>query len=570
MGATTLNEYRQHIEKDAALERRFQPVHVGEPTVDDTISILRGLKGRYEKHHGVKIKDSAILSAASLSDRYIADRFLPDKAIDLLDEAASKLAMERDSVPGEIDKIQRELTRLELAARQLREEEETESQVADMKDRIDALKLHEASLLEQWNQEKLGMQDIQQVRQEHADAEHAFQQLDSRIQAKRASQQPVSEDEYQSLFEIDARLKTLRKNLEAATESDRPNEGTRVLLRQEVTDAEIADVVSLWTGIPVSRMLEAERAKLLQLEQRLQQRLIGQEEAVVAVSNAVRRSRSGLQDPTQPVGSFLFLGPTGVGKTELCKALAEVLFDDETAMVRLDMSEYMERHSVSRLIGAPPGYVGYEDGGKLTEAVRRRPYCVVLLDEIEKAHPDVMNILLQLLDDGRLTDSHGRTVSFSHCIVVMTSNIGSQLIQRVVEEGGDEMEMRESVQQTLRNRLLPEFLNRIDETIVFHPLSPGELRQITNLQIEQLIDKVADQEVTLDVSDEARDLLSEEGYDAVYGARPLKRVLQQRLENPLASRLLEGILSDGDVVRAVAIDGAIAFQESALNQEECS
>ena len=572
VGATTLNEYRQHLEKDAALERRFQPVHGGEPTVDDTVSILRGIKGRYEKHHGVKIKDSAILSAASLSHRYIADRFLPDKAIDLLDEAASKLAMERDSVPGEIDKIQRELTRLELAARQLREEqdEETESQVADMKARIDALKLHEASLLEQWNQEKLGMQDIQQVRQEHDEAEHAFQQLDSRIQAKRASQQPVSEDEYQSLFEIDARLKTVRKKLEAATESDRPKEGTRVLLRQEVTDAEIADVVSLWTGIPVSRMLEAERAKLLQLEQRLQQRLIGQQEAVVAVSNAVRRSRSGLQDPTQPVGSFLFLGPTGVGKTELCKALAEVLFDDETAMVRLDMSEYMERHSVSRLIGAPPGYVGYEDGGKLTEAVRRRPYCVVLLDEIEKAHPDVMNILLQLLDDGRLTDSHGRTVSFSHCIVVMTSNIGSQLIQRVVEEGGSETEMRESVQETLQSRLLPEFLNRIDETIVFHPLSPAELRQITNLQVEQLIDKVADQEVTLDVSDEARDLLSEEGYDPLYGARPLKRVLQQRLENPLASRLLEGILSDGDVVRAVAIDGAIAFQESELTQEECS
>ena len=342
------------------------------------------------------------------------------------------------------------------------------------------------------------------------------------------------------------------------------------MLHQDVTDSEIADVVSLWTGIPVSRMLETERTKLLQLEQRLQERLIGQQEAVVAVSNAVRRSRSGLQDPSQPIGSFLFLGPTGVGKTELCKALAEVLFDDETAMVRLDMSEYMERHSVSRLIGAPPGYVGYEDGGKLTEAVRRRPYCVVLLDEIEKAHPDVMNILLQLLDDGRLTDSHGRTANFSHCIVVMTSNIGSQLIQRVAEEGGDETELRESVRQTLQTRLLPEFLNRIDETIVFHALSPGEIRQITNLQVKQLIDKVADQEVTLDVSDEARDLLSEKGYDPAYGARPLKRVLQQQLENPLASRLLEGMLSDGDVVRAVAINGAIAFQESALSQEECS
>ena len=572
VGATTLNEYRQYLEKDAALERRFQPVHVGEPTVDDTVSILRGIKGRYEKHHGVKIKDSAIVSAAGLSHRYIADRFLPDKAIDLLDEAASKLAMERDSVPAEIDKIQRELTRLELAARQLLEEqdEETESQAADMKGRIQSLKLQEATLLEQWNQEKLGMQDIQQVRQQHDDAEHAFQQLDSQIQAKRASQQPVSEAEYQDLFEIDSRLKTLRLNLESATEPERQKEGPRALLHQDVTDSEIADVVSLWTGIPVSRMLETERTKLLQLEQRLQERLIGQQEAVVAVSNAVRRSRSGLQDPSQPIGSFLFLGPTGVGKTELCKALAEVLFDDETAMVRLDMSEYMERHSVSRLIGAPPGYVGYEDGGKLTEAVRRRPYCVVLLDEIEKAHPDVMNILLQLLDDGRLTDSHGRTANFSHCIVVMTSNIGSQLIQRVAEEGGDETELRESVRQTLQTRLLPEFLNRIDETIVFHALSPGEIRQITNLQVKQLIDKVADQEVTLDVSDEARDLLSEKGYDPAYGARPLKRVLQQQLENPLASRLLEGMLSDGDVVRAVAINGAIAFQESALSQEECS
>ena len=564
VGATTLDEYRQHLEKDAALERRFQPVHVGEPTVEDTVSILRGIKGRYEKHHGVKVKDSAIVAAAKLSHRYIADRFLPDKAIDLLDEAASKLAMERDSVPGEIDKIQRELTRLELAARQLREEpaSEVEAQVADINARIKELKKQEASLLEQWNLEKLAMEDTQQLREEADDAEHAFQQLDSRVQSKRAFQEPVSEAEYQSLFELDSRLKSLRARLDAVAECELPGEEQRVLLRQNVTNEEIAEVVSLWTGIPVTRMLETERTKLLGLEERLQERLIGQEEAVVAVSNAVRRSRSGLQDETRPVGSFLFLGPTGVGKTELCKALAEVLFDDETAMVRLDMSEYMERHSVSRLVGAPPGYVGYEDGGKLTEAVRRRPYSVVLLDEIEKAHPDVMNILLQLLDDGRLTDSHGRTVNFAHCIVVMTSNIGSQLIRRIAEEEGGPEEMKESVQQTLRAQLLPEFLNRIDETVIFEPLTAEEIRLITNLQVSRLIDRVADQELILDVTEGARDLLSKEGYDPAYGARPLKRVLQRELENPLATRLLEGGLPSGAVVRAVALDGAIAFQEA--------
>ena len=502
------------------------------------------------------------MASAKLSHRYIADRFLPDKAIDLLDEAASKLAMERDSVPSEIDKIQRELTRMELAARQLLEEKDDEmkTRIAEIDARIEELKRQEATLLEQWNLEKVGMQDIQQLRQDCDDAEHAFQQLDSQIQTKRATQQPVSEGEYQSLFELDARLKSIRSTLDSAADYERPAEERRVLLRQDVTDEEIADVVSLWTGIPVNRMLETERAKLLELELRLQERLIGQEEAVVAVSNAVRRSRSGLQDANQPVGSFLFLGPTGVGKTELCKALAEVLFDDEGAMVRLDMSEYMERHSVSRLIGAPPGYVGYEDGGKLTEAVRRRPYCVVLLDEIEKAHPDVMNILLQLLDDGRLTDSHGRTVSFSHCIVVMTSNIGSQLIQRVTEEGGGAEEMQESVRQTLQSRLLPEFLNRIDETIIFHPLSANEIRHITNLQVKQLINKVADQEVALDVSEGARNLLSEEGYDPAYGARPLKRVLQRRLENPLANRLLAGDLPEGGAVRAIALDGEIALE----------
>jgi len=363
------------------------------------------------------------------------------------------------------------------------------------------------------------------------------------------------------LFELDARVKQLQGNLDAVADSVRPTSDGRILLRQDVTEDEIAEVVSDWTGIPVSRMVEAERQKLLELESRLHERLIGQDEAVVAVSNAVRRSRSGLQDESRPVGSFLFLGPTGVGKTELCKSLAAVLFDDESAMVRLDMSEYMERHSVSRLIGAPPGYVGYEEGGKLTEAVRRTPYSVVLLDEIEKAHPDVMNLLLQLLDDGRLTDSHGRTVDFANCIVVMTSNIGSQLIRRVAEEGGDAEEMRESVQTTLEGRLLPEFLNRIDETIVFHPLTRDEIRRITNLQVKSLIRRAAVQAVTLDVSDSARDLLSEEGYHPAYGARPLKRVVQRQLENPLATRLLSGSLSEGGTVRAVVNDGVIALED---------
>jgi len=563
VGATTLDEYRQHLEKDAALERRFQPIVVNEPGEEDTISILRGIKGRYEKHHGVKIKDSAILSAVKLSSRYIADRYLPDKAIDLLDEAASKIALERDSVPAEIDEIQRELTRLELAARQLAEEQEDglQEELVAIRTRIEAYREKEAILLEQWNHEKLGMQDVQQLREQCDEAEHAFQLLDRRLQGQRAAQEPVSEGEYQSLFELDTRLKELRVALDAVADSERtPTEGP-TLLRQEVTEDEIAEVVSSWTGIPLSRMLETERQKLLELELRLQERLIGQDEAVVAVSNAVRRSRSGLQEESRPVGSFLFLGPTGVGKTELCKSLAEVLFDDETAMIRLDMSEYMERHSVSRLVGAPPGYVGYEDGGKLTEAVRRSPYCVVLLDEIEKAHSDVMNILLQLLDDGRLTDSHGRTVSFSNAIIVMTSNIGSQLIRRVAEEGGGVEEMQAGVRQTLEGRLLPEFLNRIDETIVFQPLTRDEIRRITDLQVESLIDKVADQDVKLDVSEGARDFLSQKGYDPAYGARPLRRVVQRQLENPLATTLLAGGLSEGGLIRAVVDDGAISLEE---------
>ena len=559
IGATTLDEYRQQIEKDAALERRFQPVYVGEPTVEDTIAILRGIKGRYETHHGLKIRDSALLAASHLSHRYIADRFLPDKAIDLVDEAASKLAMERDSVPAEIDKVQRELTRMELAARQLREEatEEPSQELGEINQRIEDLKREEAALLEQWTIEKLGMHDIQQVREQCAATEHQFERLDNAIQSKRAAQEPVSEQEYQELFEVDALLKSLKTKLDTAHESEELAPEGRGLLREEVTDEEIAEVVSAWTGIPVSRMVEAERAKLLVLEERLQQRLVGQDDAVRAVSDAVRRSRSGLQNADQPIGSFLFLGPTGVGKTELCKSLAEMLFDDESAMVRIDMSEYMERHSVSRLIGAPPGYVGYDEGGKLTEAVRRRPYCVLLLDEIEKAHQDVMNILLQLLDDGRLTDSRGRTVNFSNCIVVMTSNIGSQLIQRVTEEGGDESEMESSVRQALQARLLPEFINRIDETIVFRPLSASQIKEISDLQLVGLEKKMTAQQFSLSVDASAREYLAEEGYDPSYGARPLKRVIKQQLENPLAKLILGGQLVAGEAAHVGMAKGQI-------------
>ncbi|MCA9220684.1 MAG: AAA family ATPase, partial [Planctomycetales bacterium] len=435
IGATTLDEYREHIEKDAALERRFQPVYVGEPSVEDTISILRGLKPRYEAHHGVKIKDSALVAAARLSQRYITDRFLPDKAIDLVDEAASRLAMELESVPTEIDEVQRRLRQLELAHRQLAEEteESAQEQLAEIEDEMERLKQREANLREQWEAEKMGLGDVQKTRQEAERVQHEFQQLDSAIKERQSTGQPVSEADYQRMYELDVQRRKLLERIEAE-ESQTPKtevESERRLLRQEVTDDEIAEVVSAWTGVPVSRMLETERAKLLVLEDRIHQRMVNQDEAVEAVSNAVRRSRSGLQDPNRPIGSFLFLGPTGVGKTELCKALAELLFDDENAMVRLDMSEYMEKHTVSRLIGAPPGYVGYEEGGKLTEAVRRRPYCVLLLDEIEKAHRDVFNVLLQLLDDGRLTDSHGKTVNFTNTIVVMTSNLGSQIIQQI-------------------------------------------------------------------------------------------------------------------------------------------
>jgi len=564
IGATTLDEDRKHVEKDKALERRFQPVFVGEPSVEDTITILRGLKARYEGHHGVKIKDSALVSAARLSHRYITGRFLPDKAIDLVDEAASRVAMELESVPAAIDEVQRRLRQLELAARQLAEETEDTAQerLADIEDEMESLKHKLASLREQWEAEKLGVGDIQKVRQDAERVQLEYTQLDAAIKEKQSSGIPVGEADYQKLYELDVQLRQLAQRIEAESDAPAAQTSERRLLRQEVTDDEIAEVVSAWTGIPVTRMLETERAKLLVMEERLHQRVVGQNEAVEAVSNAVRRSRSGLQDPHRPLGSFIFLGPTGVGKTELCKALAEIMFDDEHAMVRLDMSEFMEKHTVSRLIGAPPGYVGYEEGGKLTEAVRRRPYSVVLLDEIEKAHRDVFNILLQVLDDGRLTDNHGNTVDFTNTVIVMTSNIGSQMIQQIAEEGGDEQEMRTAVKESLQARFLPEFLNRIDETIIFHPLDRTQIRTIVEIQTRGLAKQLEQQGITLHVTPAAQDAIASEGYDPSYGARPLKRVIQQRIQNPLATEILKGNVKEGHILTIDAQDGEFAFKTS--------
>jgi len=559
IGATTLDEYRKHIEKDAALERRFQPVFVGEPSVEDTIAILRGLKPRYEAHHkGVKIKDSALVAAAELSHRYIADRFLPDKAIDLMDEATSRIAMELQSVPSEIDEVQRRLVQLELAGRQLAEETEphAKERLAEIEAEAADLRQKLASLREQWEAEKSGVGSAQELRQQLDEAQVAFDQASAQVKERQALGQAVSEEMYQQLYELDVRRKQLADRLEReeaekeAADKDAAKQAkpTKRLLRRAVGPEEIAEVVSSWTGIPVTRLVETERAKLLVLEERLHQRVVGQEEAVEAVSNAVRRSRSGLQDPNRPIGSFIFLGPTGVGKTELCKALAEVLFDDENAMVRIDMSEYMEKHTVARLIGAPPGYVGYEEGGRLTEAVRRRPYSVVLLDEIEKAHRDVFNVLLQVLDDGRLTDSLGHTVDFTNTIVVMTSNVGSQMIQEITKEKGSAEEVREAVQEALASRFLPEFLNRIDETIVFHPLDERHIHRIVGLQLDRLVGQAAKAGIELEYCESVVDEIARLGYDPIYGARPLKRVIQQQLQNALARELLGGEFVEGDRV----------------------
>ncbi len=568
IGATTLDEYRKHIEKDAALERRFQPVMVGEPSVEDTIAILRGLKPRYEAHHkGVKIKDSALVAAAELSHRYIADRFLPDKAIDLMDEATSRIAMELQSVPGEIDEVQRRLVQLELAARQLAEEteEHAKDRLAEIEKESEDLRRTLASLREQWEAEKSGVGSAEELRKQLDEVELAFEKASVEIKDRQATGQPVSEELFQRLYELDQKRKGLAARAEQeeseAPKTEKPERSKR-LLRREVGPEEIAEVVSAWTGIPLTRLVETERAKLLVLEERLHERVVGQEEAVEAVSNAVRRSRSGLQDPNRPIGSFIFLGPTGVGKTELCKALAEVLFDDENAMVRLDMSEFMERHTVARLIGAPPGYVGYEEGGRLTEAVRRRPYCVVLLDEVEKAHRDVFNVLLQVLDDGRLTDSLGHTVDFTNTIVVMTSNVGSQSIQEITRQGGSDAEVRNAVKEALQAHFLPEFLNRIDETIVFHPLDERHLEQIVSIQVSNLKKQAARAGIEVECTPAAVAEIARLGYDPTYGARPLKRVIQQQLQNPLASELLSGRFPEGSTVTIDFVQDGFTFATS--------
>ena len=534
VGATTLDEYRKHIEKDPALERRFQPVMVNEPNVEDTISILRGLKEHYESHHGVRITDAAIIAAATLSDRYISDRQLPDKAIDLIDEAASRLRMEIDSMPAEIDEATRQLTRQQIEATALSKETTPEArdrllvlqkQIAERQEQVQALKTR-------WQLEKDAISGVQPLKEEINGLRTAFQQAFAR------AQQTHRNEDFAQAFEIDKKLKEAEAKLVDVDQKFQQiqSHGER-MLREEVLDEDIAKVVSLWTGIPVTKMLQGEREKLLNMEDRIHERMVNQAEAVRAVANAVRRSRAGLQDRNRPIGSFIFLGPTGVGKTELCKALAEFLFDDERNMVRIDMSEFMEKHSVARLIGAPPGYVGYEEGGRLTEAVRRQPYCVLLLDEIEKAHRDVFNILLQLLDDGRLTDSQGRTVNFSNTIVVMTSNIGSQMI---IEAAGteSEREIHDRCMAALQKHFLPEFLNRVDEVIVFSPLDRDDIREIVDLQLVKLNEQMQENGYTLALTAAAKDLLAEAGYDPIYGARPLKRVIQQRLQNALANQIL--------------------------------
>jgi len=536
IGATTLDEYRKYIEKDAALERRFQPVQINEPSVEDTISILRGLREKYEVHHGVRIKDAALVSAAVLSDRYISDRFLPDKAIDLIDEAASKLRIEIDSMPTEIDEVERKIKQFEIEVQALKKEkdkasaarmEKIKKELSNLKEKSNSMKVH-------WEQEKEIIKNIRSLKEEiektRIEAEHAERDGDL---------QKAAELKYGKMLELGNKLTAENKRLEQLQKGQK-------MLKEEVDEEDIAETVSKWTGIPVTRLVEAEIEKLIHMEERLKKRVVGQDEAISVVSNAIRRARAGLQDPNRPIGSFIFLGPTGVGKTELSKALAEFLFDDERAMVRVDMSEYMEKHTVSRLIGAPPGYVGYEEGGYLTEAVRRKPYSVILLDEIEKAHSDVFNILLQIMDDGRLTDGHGRTVDFKNTVIIMTSNIGSQWITELGDK--DEEEMKKRITEAMKNNFKPEFLNRVDDTVIFHRLGMDQITKIVGIQIENLKENLKSKKLILSVTDKAEKLLAKEGFDPVYGARPLKRVIQNEIQNVLAMKLLNGEIKEGDKV----------------------
>ena len=551
IGATTLDEYRKYIEKDAALERRFQPVVVGQPTVEDTISILRGLRERYEIHHGVRLKDTALVAAAVLSQRYIADRFLPDKAIDLVDEAASRLRMEIDSMPAELDEIERRIMQLEIESQALRKESDAasterlgrlERELADLKENGNRLRSH-------WQQEKEAIQDARSQKQELERLRHEIEG------AQRAGDfATASELQYGRVPETERRIHQAEQRLVDLQRDQK-------MLKEEVDEEDIAEVVSKWTGVPVSRLMEGEIQKLIRMEDRLHQRVVGQDEAIVSVANAIRRARAGLQDPNRPLGSFLFLGPTGVGKTELARALAEFLFDDEQAMVRVDMSEYQEKHTVSRMIGAPPGYIGYDEAGQLTEAIRRRPFAVVLFDEIEKAHADVLNVLLQLLDDGRLTDGKGRTVDFKNTVVIMTSNLGSQYLAEHTSQPGEALdaEVRRQVMDALRAHFRPEFLNRVDEIIFFHSLGREHLRQIVDIQLRRLLRRLEGRKISLDLTDKARNLLVDEGYDPVYGARPLKRTIQRKLLDPLAMEILQGAFGDGDTIRVEAAGDELAF-----------
>jgi ATP-dependent Clp protease ATP-binding subunit ClpB len=550
VGATTLNEYKKYIEKDAALERRFQQIYVGEPSVEDTIAILRGLKERYEKHHNVDIKDSAIVAAATLSNRYISDRFLPDKAIDLIDEAASRLRIEIDSLPVEIDQIEREIMQLEIERLALQREEDAPSRqrLKEIEKRMADLKEKSAGMKAKWQSEKEAIKHMEEARSKLDDLKLELERSRNAGDLTRASELQYGE------------IPALERNLAAEQEKLAEIQKDGVMLKQKVDEEDIAQVVSKWTGIPVSKMLEGEMQKLVTMEERMGQRVIGQNEALTAVANAVRRARAGLQDPNRPIGSFIFLGPTGVGKTETARALAEFLFDDERAMVRLDMSEYMEKHAVARMIGAPPGYIGYEEGGQLTEAVRRRPYSVILFDEIEKAHQDVFNVLLQILDDGRLTDSKGRTVDFKNTVLIMTSNLGSREIQAVQD---DEKQVREAVIQELHLHFKPEFLNRIDDIVIFHQLSRKQIEQIIDVQLERLRAMLAERNITIVLDDSARELLAREGYDPNYGARPLKRAIQTLIQNPLAVKLLQGEIAAGQTIRVSADGDKMKFKTEA-------
>jgi ATP-dependent Clp protease ATP-binding subunit ClpB len=549
IGATTIDEYRKYVEKDAALERRFQPITIDPPSVEDTITILRGLKDRYDTHHGVRITDSALVAAATLSNRYISDRWLPDKAIDLIDEAASKLRIENDSLPAELDDIRRRIIQLQVEREALKKESDAASrerlnkaqkQLADLQD-------EDRKLTAQWEREKGEIDQIKGLKQQVDQAQMEFEDAQRKGELEKAARL-----KYETITNLQRQLKEKESQLVAEE---------RTMIHNEVTEEHVAEVVAKWTGIPVVRLLSGERERLMKMEDKIRERVVGQDEAVTALCNAVRRNRAGLGDPNRPIGTFLFLGPTGVGKTELSKALADFLFNDPNAMVRIDMSEFMEQHSVARLIGAPPGYVGYEEGGRLTEAVRRKPYSVILLDEIEKAHPDVFNVLLQVFDDGRLTDGKGRTVDFKNTVVIMTSNLASQQIQELTDKQGADWEIEAHVKEVLKMAFKPEFLNRIDETIVFHTLTRENLRQIVEIQLGYLIDRLKTRKIDVELTDAAREQIMDEGFDPTYGARPLKRVIQQRLENPLATELLAGKFAEGDKIRIDAAQHRFTFEK---------